>query len=311
VPAPVSATGVAAGAQPTLKAEIFVRPPTDDELRIRDLNKRATELKSTDIHGAIACIREAHEIARRIGATGHAIEFWLRLPLFLQRAGQMEAAESEFKQIEEEIKAGGYGGAKVPFLRILNRKRDLARERHSRAEEKSKLTRKTTTTNFQVKKSRKPQPMNSRASSLFYQWCEFHCGLPMAQLVPKPVSGMQMIEALWPLGEYFRQDHAAFKALQYDSAFEAQADQAIEHFLNAGAWGLVSVETRRVLLERYHQALVVAAANEAAANPVMSIPTALPAAALSGAAMIWMLHSMKLPFPAADRSLDPPPTESQ
>jgi hypothetical protein len=117
----------------TLKAEISGRPLSEDELHVRELNKRATEIKATDIHGAVQCIKEAHDIAKRTGAFGHPMEFWLRLPLFLQEAGEMEAAEVVFHQIEREIKAGVYGDARSAFLRILNRKRDLARDRESRA----------------------------------------------------------------------------------------------------------------------------------------------------------------------------------
>ena len=115
-----------------LRAEISASPLTEDQLQVRELNKRATEIKATDIHGAVQCIKEAHDIARRNGDFGHPMEFWLRLPLFLQQAGEMEAAEVVFHQIEREIKAGVYGDPKKAFLRILNRKRDLAREREAR-----------------------------------------------------------------------------------------------------------------------------------------------------------------------------------
>lgn len=73
----------------------------------------------------------------------------------------------------------------------------------------------------------------------------------------------------------------------------------------ATAWANLPAGVWRVLMERHLQALVVASANEAAGNSaVMTLPAALPDASISGAAMIYMLHGMKLPFPVKQRSLD-------
>lgn len=115
-----------------LKAEILVSPPTAEQLRISELGKQATAIKSKDIRGAVECIQEAQAIARKIGASGHPIEFWLRLPLFLEQAGDIAAAEAAFDQIEQEIRSGVHGRLTRANLRILKRKRDLARTRASK-----------------------------------------------------------------------------------------------------------------------------------------------------------------------------------
>ncbi len=83
-----------------LRVEISVRPPSADELRISELGRRATEQ--------------------------------LRLPTFMQLAGQTEAAQVVFGQMEGEIKAGVYGDSamtKGAYLRALKKAQDLADKR--------------------------------------------------------------------------------------------------------------------------------------------------------------------------------------
>lgn len=124
----------------------------------------------------------------------------------------------------------------------------------------------------------------------------------MHALQPVPVDGWDVVAVLWPLNKDFRPNLEKFKALDYDSRFEPQADAAIDRYLQTGEWGLVSVETWRVLLERHCQAIMVATLNAAQGNPLMSVPASLPHDALKGAAMLWLLYGMKLPFPTEDRS---------
>jgi len=124
----------------------------------------------------------------------------------------------------------------------------------------------------------------------------------MDELQPVAVDGWTVVEALWPINDDFRPKHGAFRALTYSPAHEAKADEAIERYLSTNSWGPVSLETWRVLLERHSQAIMVAALNARAGNPPMFAPHSLPKPALKGAAVIWLLHSMKLPFPPEDHS---------
>lgn len=117
-------------------AEVTVRPLSADELRLRELGRRATALKATDIHAAIQCLKEAQAIAMRTNPKGHSIDFWLRLPLFMQQAGDINAAEVAFYQIEQDIRSGKLGGdarARSAYLRTLKSKRTLAHEREARS----------------------------------------------------------------------------------------------------------------------------------------------------------------------------------
>lgn len=144
--------------------------------------------------------------------------------------------------------------------------------------------------------------LSLQAKALLMYWFERHCGPAWQQSAPVRLSGWDMVTALWPLNDAFRPQFHAFRALAYSSRFEPQADLAIEQWIESGQWPPVSVETWRVLLERHAQAIVVAAVNAAAHSPMMSVPATLPENARTGAAVIWLLHGMKLPSPPADRS---------
>lgn len=149
-------------------------------------------------------------------------------------------------------------------------------------------------------------------SDLFKRFIEHVLGHPPTGK-PLFLSGMEVVEALWPLNEVFRPRFWIIQSLPYDAAFEPEADAAIEAFVFApskDAWNSFSAGAWRVLLERHKQAMVVAAANEAAGNPLMPIPQGFPESARLGAAMCFLLHQMKLPFPPEDRSGDqlPPPS---
>lgn len=121
---------------------------------------------------------------------------------------------------------------------------------------------------------------------------------------PRTLSGINVVEALWPLNDLFRPHLAEIERLPYESQHEAEADAAIERFVGNGesAWANLPAGVWRVLIERHQQALVVACANEAAGNTAfMTVPASLPEASIAGAAMIYLLHGMTLPYPVKNR----------
>lgn len=123
---------------------------------------------------------------------------------------------------------------------------------------------------------------------------------------PRTLSGMDVVAALWPLNDLFRPHLNNVVQLPYESDHEAEADAAIENFVAHGAtaWANLPSGVWRVLMERHMQALVVASVNELEGSAFMTMPAALPDASILGAAMIYMLHGMKLPFPVKQRSPD-------
>jgi hypothetical protein len=124
--------------------------------------------------------------------------------------------------------------------------------------------------------------------------------LPVAWL-----DGWETVEALWPINERFRPNIHQIRSLPYDKTKEAAADRAIEALVMdwPGAdWANLEGSVWRVLLERQQQGIIVALANEAEGKRLMPVPSGLPVSARTGAAMIFLLHQMKLPFPASDRS---------
>jgi hypothetical protein len=124
---------------------------------------------------------------------------------------------------------------------------------------------------------------------------------------PRRLSGMEVVEALWPLNDLFRPHLGDVGMLPYEPQYEAGADSAIEGFVVHGvsAWAELPAGVWRVLMERHLQGLVVASVNEAAGNSAfMSVPVDLPDASIPNAAMIYMLHGMKLPYPVKKRSAD-------
>lgn len=130
-----------------------------------------------------------------------------------------------------------------------------------------------------------------------------HCGDEWQQTEPVALSAWETVEAIWPLNEHFRPNHQAFRALPYNAAFEPKADEALTRFVIEGAWGLVSIETWRVILERQQQAITALPLHEmSGGKPHVYVPPTLPDSALTGAAVLVVLHGMKLPFPVADRA---------
>lgn len=140
---------------------------------------------------------------------------------------------------------------------------------------------------------------------LFRAFIEKELGEPLDSQEPRYLSGWEVVEALWPLNEVFRPHLAQVRSLPYDAAFESEADAAIKDTTMAAwppQWEDLSAGVWRVLFERHIQAILVAATNEAAGNPLMPVPARLPETALTGAAMIFLMHKMKLPWPPGDRA---------
>lgn len=136
---------------------------------------------------------------------------------------------------------------------------------------------------------------------LLFEYFKTILGEDWKQRKPVPLSGWDVVEALFPLNDEFRKNYIQFRSLPYLPELEAQADAAQKQFVFEGRWGLLGIETFRVILERHQQALTVAMLNEAAGNPVMSVPEGLPKNARTGAAILFLLQKMKLPFPVEDR----------
>ncbi len=73
---------------------------TRAEEHVSQLGKLATYIKQSDPDEAVHCLRRQRELARLIGsAQGHPVEWWLRLPLFLQSAGRFDEAMVEFEAL--------------------------------------------------------------------------------------------------------------------------------------------------------------------------------------------------------------------
>lgn len=141
---------------------------------------------------------------------------------------------------------------------------------------------------------------------LALEYFEAVLGQPIDTLRPEPVSGWDVVEALWPLNELFRPHLARIRSIRYDAAYEAAADDAIEAYVaapKARTWRKLKPKTWRVLLERHQQMLTVALANELEGNRAITrLPHGLPELARLPGLMLLLLHGMTLPFPPEDRS---------
>ncbi|MBI3771450.1 MAG: hypothetical protein HY272_01905 [Gammaproteobacteria bacterium] len=120
------------------------------------------------------------------------------------------------------------------------------------------------------------------------------------------LSWWRVIELLWPLNDMFRARLMDIRKLEYDEAFEEEADSAIAAYVKApgaGAWSGISAGAWRVLLERHQQRLELAMHNEIEGVRPLTAPAGLNEADQLIFLMLVWLGRMKLPFPAADRSL--------
>ena len=128
-------------------------------------------------------------------------------------------------------------------------------------------------------------------------------GKPLESFRPAPFSGWQVAEALWPLNERFRANLQQIRTITYDRMFEPEADLAVEALVLQGDdWSSISPRAWRVLLERQQQLLTVALMLDRSGQPMTRVPAQLAVAHQSTVAIADVLHGMKLPQPAADRS---------
>lgn len=128
---------------------------------------------------------------------------------------------------------------------------------------------------------------------------------PLAQMQYVQLGGMRVLEILWPLNDVLRSRLYEIRGIPYSKYLGKEADAAIEAFSVrpvARTWQNLAPEVWRVLLERHHQMLMVAATNEVQGIPLTSIPADLPQDAVLPAVMLLLLHSMRLPWPPGDRS---------
>lgn len=128
---------------------------------------------------------------------------------------------------------------------------------------------------------------------------------PFAEMQFVQLGGMQVLEILWPVNDIFRPRLHDIRAIPYSKHHSHEADAAIEAFSAnpvAQAWQDLEPDVWRVLLERHHQTLMVAATNEVQGAPLTSIPDGFPQNAVLPAVMLLLLHSMRLPWPPGDRS---------
>ncbi len=143
-----------------------------------------------------------------------------------------------------------------------------------------------------------------KSMDLFRAFVERELGTSLESLQPQPLSGDEAVEALWPLNDRFRPHFARISSLQYDPSFELEADDAIALLArdSTASWESLSSGAWRVLLERQQQGILVAQMNAAAGNAVMPVPPGLSSTQKTVVVTLFLLHSMKLPFPPEDRS---------
>ena len=80
--------------------------PTPAEQHVRLLGLLATKLREDDTEEAIACLRRQRELASAIGEdSGQAVEWWLRLPKYLQTAGRTDEALAEIESLIDHAAA--------------------------------------------------------------------------------------------------------------------------------------------------------------------------------------------------------------
>ncbi len=136
---------------------------------------------------------------------------------------------------------------------------------------------------------------------LLFQYYKSVLGEDWKSRSPVPLSGLEVVEALFPLNAVFKNNYVQSRSLPYLPELEGAADMAQKKYVFDGYFGPLGTETLRVILERQQQAMTVAMLNEAAGNPPMVVPEGLPKEARTGAAILFFLQEMRLPFPVDDR----------
>lgn len=87
-----------------LTAQVMVREPNEDEIKIRELSKKATELSTVDLDAAIECLRRVNVLMQQPNTPDYPQKQFERLPKYLLRAGRTMEAEAEFEAIHQMIK---------------------------------------------------------------------------------------------------------------------------------------------------------------------------------------------------------------
>lgn len=87
----------------TLTYEVVVNKDPIDE-QIAALHREATTYKGNDWHAAVNCLKQADALMRKQKGC-YTIERWLRLPVFLQQAGQFKESVKIFERLIKETPA--------------------------------------------------------------------------------------------------------------------------------------------------------------------------------------------------------------
>lgn len=88
-----------------ITVSVQVREPTEGELRAQALLKEATSKHdSKDLTGAIACLRDAYGLLEQ-SPLSYPVATYLRLPLYLQKAGRFEEAMESFAILMKGVAA--------------------------------------------------------------------------------------------------------------------------------------------------------------------------------------------------------------
>lgn len=146
--------------------------------------------------------------------------------------------------------------------------------------------------------------MKQEALVLLNAHCEQVLGYSLESCRPVGLGGYDTLESLWPLNDIFRPHLHRLKTVRYKEQHEVAADEAIKNFvLNGDDWSSLSPVVLRVLLERHQQAILLCTANALADNPVvMYAPAELTGIDLTKFAIVFLWHSMSLPYPVTDES---------
>lgn len=112
--------------------------------QVAALLRNATQVATTDINHAADILLKARPLMQ-ISEVSFAVETWLRLPLYLQKAGRMAEAERIFDLLDAETEQRvAHGGPQASETtkrrlekierRIILEKRELARKRAAKSD---------------------------------------------------------------------------------------------------------------------------------------------------------------------------------
>ena len=147
--------------------------------------------------------------------------------------------------------------------------------------------------------------MQKKTFELLDLFCQRELSKTFESCPPEPLTADEAMSFLWPLNERFRPLIHQIRTVKYRKQYERDADKAIREFaLRDSRWESVPLVVWRVLLERHQQAITVCVANKMhARNAVfMHVPSGLTDTARTKFAVVWLCHSMKLPYPVRDES---------